>query len=38
MYQRVMVVVLVNRKPCAAWIYDVSPIRPSLSGKRTEGF
>ena len=37
MYQRVMVAVLVNRKPCAAWIYDGSPIRPSLSGKRTEG-
>ena len=36
MYQRVMVAVLVNRKPCAAWIYDGSPMRPSLSGKRTE--
>ncbi len=36
MYQRVMVAVLVNRKPCAAWIYDGSPIRPRLSGKRTE--
>ncbi len=36
MYQRVMVAVLVNRNPCAAWIYDGSPMRPSLSGKRTE--
>ena len=36
MYQRVMVAVLVNRKPCAAWICDGSPTRPRLSGKRTE--
>jgi gamma-glutamylcyclotransferase (GGCT)/AIG2-like uncharacterized protein YtfP len=36
MYQRVMVAVLVNRTPCAAWIYDGSPMRPGLSGKRTE--
>lgn len=37
MYQRVMVAVLVNRKPYAAWIYDGSPIRPSLSGRQPKG-
>lgn len=36
MYQRVMVAVLVTRKPCAAWIYDGSPMYQSLSGKRSE--